>query len=114
MEDFGISINSDVVVRTQFFKYFHPKECFVSNGVLNRGLMQGGGDAAATATEGQQLNFVYPYGATLNVKEPAIPGESSYSKKNLVAFLCLDPKLGKTIFEEKSGQFILKVIAKID
>ena len=80
LEDFGITVNSDVVVRTQFFKYFHPKECFVSNGVLNRGLAQAGGDATAAATatstgaEIPQLNFVYPYGATLNVKDPSIPG----------------------------------------
>ena len=44
LEDLGITINADVVVRTQFFKYFHPKECFVSSGVLNRGLMRGAGD----------------------------------------------------------------------
>lgn len=81
LEEFGVTINSDVVVRTQFFKYFHPKECFVSNGVLNSGLMKGGGDAAPTETptEAQQLNFVYPYGATMNVKEPSIPVLSSGS-----------------------------------
>jgi len=26
----------DVVVRAHFYKYFHPKEALVSNGVLNR------------------------------------------------------------------------------
>ncbi len=29
-------INSDSVVRTNYHKYFHPKECLISNGVLNR------------------------------------------------------------------------------
>jgi len=77
LEDLGITINADVVVRTQFFKYFHPKECFVSSGVLNRGLMRGSGDDNEAA--GRQLNFVYPYGATLNVKDPAIPVLSSGS-----------------------------------
>ena len=82
-EDLGITINDDVVVRTQFFKYFHPKECFVSNGVLNRGLLTGGGDAGGLETQNhhqpvdQTLNFVYPHGATLNVKDPAIPVLSS-------------------------------------
>ena len=27
---------SDSVVRTSYYKYFHPKECLISNGVLNR------------------------------------------------------------------------------
>lgn len=32
---FGITINSDCVVRTSFYKYFHPKEAYIHNGVLN-------------------------------------------------------------------------------
>ncbi len=35
---FGIAINNDSVVRTVFHKYLHPKEVFISNGVLNLGL----------------------------------------------------------------------------
>jgi hypothetical protein len=35
---FGIAINNDSVVRTVFHKYLHPKEVFISNGVLNQGL----------------------------------------------------------------------------
>ena len=27
---------SDAVVRTSYYKYFHPKEVYVSNGILNR------------------------------------------------------------------------------
>ena len=30
----------DAVVRSQYYKYFHPKECYVSNGILNRALSQ--------------------------------------------------------------------------
>jgi len=99
LEDFGISINSDVVVRTQFFKYFHPKECYVSNGVLNRGLVHSGGDTAAPPlAEGQQLNFVYPYGATLNVKDPSIPvlssGAVSFPLNRPVAAFYTHPRSG--------------------
>ena len=32
---FGIMVNSDCVVRTSFYKYFHPKEAYIHNGVLN-------------------------------------------------------------------------------
>lgn len=32
---FGIQINGDCVVRTSFYKYFHPKEAYVQSGILN-------------------------------------------------------------------------------
>ncbi|GBG92120.1 hypothetical protein CBR_g54420 [Chara braunii] len=35
-EEFGISINSDCVIRTVYHKYLHPKEVLISDGVLNR------------------------------------------------------------------------------
>jgi intraflagellar transport protein 52 len=35
LEEYGISVNSDCVVRSSFYKYFHPKENYISNGILN-------------------------------------------------------------------------------
>lgn len=32
---FGIQVNNDCVVRTSFYKYFHPKEAYVHSGILN-------------------------------------------------------------------------------
>ena len=32
---FGITVNNDCVIRTSFYKYFHPKEAYVHNGILN-------------------------------------------------------------------------------
>ena len=32
---FGITINSDCVIRTSFYKYFHPKEAYIHNGILS-------------------------------------------------------------------------------
>lgn len=82
LEDYGIMVNSDAVVRSEYFRYFHPKEALVSNGVLNRAISQAAGkyvpglDDAAEKDEvnsmSQTLQFVYPYGATLNVAKPAI------------------------------------------
>jgi len=82
IEEYGISINSDSVVRTVYYKnpqshnrYLHPKETFVSTGIVNREVSR---IAAARSGEGSQvdkesLSFVYPYGATLNVQKPAVP-----------------------------------------
>ncbi|TMW69268.1 hypothetical protein Poli38472_001424 [Pythium oligandrum] len=91
LKDFGIYINSDAVIRTVYHKYHHPKEVLISNGVVNREIarvmneisgkkeivqreMPGIGDKAHALEKDQKgLTFVYPYGATLNVKKPAAP-----------------------------------------
>ncbi len=81
LEEYGVMINADAVVRTNYHKYFHPKECLVSNGVLNRAVGRAAGKGAATrggvggedVNNAQALSFVYPHGATLNVARPAVP-----------------------------------------
>ena len=40
MTNSGLRRPTDAVVRSQYYKYFHPKECYVSNGILNRALSQ--------------------------------------------------------------------------
>lgn len=78
LEDFGVTINSDSVVRNVYHKYFHPKEALVSNGVLNREISRAAGKVMTGIIEdenvgnnAQALTFVYPYGATLSVMKPA-------------------------------------------
>lgn len=38
---FGISVNNDAVLRTTFYKYFHPKEAFISDGAVTRSVVDG-------------------------------------------------------------------------
>jgi hypothetical protein len=40
LEQVGISVNSDSVIRKTFHKYLHPKEAFVGNGCLNDELVK--------------------------------------------------------------------------
>ena len=40
LEQVGISVNSDSVVRKTFHKYLHPKEAFVGNGCLSNELVK--------------------------------------------------------------------------
>lgn len=71
-EEFGIACNSDAVVRTVYYKYLHPKEVHVSNGVLNREInvaagkrpapAQGASAAAIAESSRSNLAFAYPYG----------------------------------------------------
>eukprot|EP00392_Amoebophrya_sp_AT5.2_P015561 g15768.t1 len=88
----GFLFKADSVIRTTFCKYHHPKECFIGNGVLSKDLLKhagrpGGADgvggrgagAESTRDDGMQhgaksaLEFVYPFGATMNVQKPAVP-----------------------------------------
>lgn len=79
LEEFGIMVNNDAVVRNVYYKYFHPKEALVSNGVLNREISRAAGKVVtgiiedeSTGNNAQALTFVYPYGATLSVMKPAV------------------------------------------
>merc|ERR1719272_111855 len=40
LEQVGISCNTDSVIRKSFYKYLHPKEAYVGNGVLNKELVR--------------------------------------------------------------------------
>ncbi len=101
IEQFGISVNSDSLVRTSYYKYLHPKEVFISNGILNKEIVRSARGLQKSAAkkdldakskniakklmemkddvkhDNAGLNFVYPYGATLNVQKPAFPLLSS-------------------------------------
>jgi intraflagellar transport protein 52 len=90
-------VNTDCVVRTVYYKYLHPKEVYISNGIVNREITrQACGRSVPEGRKGAKLspskndgraygsgegasgvNFVYPNGATLNVQKPAIPILSS-------------------------------------
>ncbi|OXB66553.1 UNVERIFIED_CONTAM: hypothetical protein H355_004560, partial [Colinus virginianus] len=89
LEDYGIVFNNDAVVRNVYYKYHHPKEALISDGVLNRGISEAARKtvlgAAGEDGKGRDsqhlrsgcvfcraLTFVYPFGATLNVMKPAV------------------------------------------
>jgi len=36
LEDYGLSFNNDACVRTVYYKYLHPKEVYVANGIVNK------------------------------------------------------------------------------
>ncbi|KAJ7525513.1 hypothetical protein O6H91_17G054200 [Diphasiastrum complanatum] len=64
IQEFGITVNSDVLVQSIQDKYFHPKEVLLKGeGVLCKELKINLG--------AEELQMVYPYGATLVVEQPA-------------------------------------------
>lgn len=78
LEERGIMVNNDAVVRNVYHRYLHPKEALVSDGVLNREISQAAGKKVTGASDGplgndpKTLPFLYPFGATLNVMKPAV------------------------------------------
>ncbi|KAJ6217546.1 hypothetical protein RDWZM_008703 [Blomia tropicalis] len=72
MEEFGISINNDKVIRTSFYKYYNPKEVLIQDGILNRALFQQAAKLNGSNVSGKTLPYLYPFGATLNVAKPAV------------------------------------------
>ena len=73
---YGITLVNDSVVRTVYHKYPHPKEVFIGNGVIYKPFAvaaNSGGKShlVQTKEDPEKLEFVYPYGCTLEVKSPA-------------------------------------------
>ncbi|KRX92107.1 Intraflagellar transport protein 52 -like protein [Trichinella pseudospiralis] len=70
-EHYGIIINNDSVIRNQFYKYFHPKEAYISDGVVNKIVTTAAGVVTSDNEHirKQLLKIVYPYGSTLTVQE---------------------------------------------
>ncbi|XP_022671557.1 intraflagellar transport protein 52 homolog isoform X3 [Varroa jacobsoni] len=104
LEEYGLMVNSDVVIRNVYHKYFHPKEAFVNNGVLNRALLELAGkrvDSAQEKRNSQGLAFVYPYGATLNVSRNSIAllstGTACFPLQRPVCALHQGPNSGRIV-----------------
>lgn len=93
LNEYGMKINDDSVIRTVYYKYLHPKEVYVSNGVINREIARAAERLGSTSSRGKDknrspeyqnnnerveedhtgLNFVYPYGTTMEVQKPSVP-----------------------------------------
>ncbi|KAJ8681260.1 hypothetical protein QAD02_017047 [Eretmocerus hayati] len=70
LEEFGIMVNNDCVVRMNYHQTLHPKECTVTKGLSNKYIF-------SKSRDDNDLKFLYPYGATLNVVKPSIVALSS-------------------------------------
>ncbi|KAI8825976.1 uncharacterized protein EV422DRAFT_491623 [Fimicolochytrium jonesii] len=122
LEEYGMMVNPDSVTRTVYYKYYHPKEVYVANGVLNREINRAAGKRVGVLAEGtntvpetgkfspSSLTFVYPFGATLNVQKPAIPilssGTVSYPLNRPVGAAYVNPNgSGKLVVVASTQMF---------
>lgn len=88
LENFGIIPNIDCLIRTHYYKYFHPKECYIADSQINSTLNKNKHD----------IKLVYPFGCTMNVMKPSVicfkSGFSSFP---------VDCPLGALYYNEKTG-----------
>jgi len=90
LEQFGIGVNNDSVVRTVYYRYHHPKETLIVDGVMSSNMKQAAlakpgangkvtkkfvlpGEPGANRKDKDNLQYVFPYGSTLTVQKPAVP-----------------------------------------
>lgn len=107
LEEYGMAVNNDVVIRTSFVqRYYHPKEALIhSNGIVNTELCA-------------PCSFIYPFGASLNVQSPAVPLLTSSNvcfpvNRPVAAFCPMDtPSRGKLVVVGSVQIFNDKYIVK--
>lgn len=88
LEIFGITPNIDSLIRTHYYKYFHPKECFIGDSQINSSLNK----------EKIDIQLIYPFGCTMSVNKPSVVAFTSGS-----ASFPVDRPLGALYYDEKSN-----------
>ena len=68
LEKYGMSINSDAVIKSSFTKYLIPKEALITDAYLQKMTVP---SSEKSSTE--QDAIIFPFGATLKLRKPAIP-----------------------------------------
>ncbi|XP_020286330.1 intraflagellar transport protein 52 homolog isoform X2 [Pseudomyrmex gracilis] len=95
LEEFGIMVNNDSVVRMSYSQTMHPKESLILHGLSNKSTFLGNYEYIG-------MKFLYPYGATLNVIQPSIVALSSGSiavpmNRPICAYHCVKNSSGKLV-----------------
>lgn len=73
-----LSFCTDSTVRPHYYKHFHPKECIIGGGIVCNPMYRAILDQNMLSTinydfsdEKSKIQFIYPYGVTLNVRHPS-------------------------------------------
>ncbi|KAL3275999.1 hypothetical protein HHI36_020730 [Cryptolaemus montrouzieri] len=92
LEEYGIVPNMDALIRSHYYKYFHPKEVFLADSEINTCLKE----------DKEHLNIVYPFGCTMNVSKPSSIAFTSGS-----ASFPVDRPLGAIFDNQNTGGRII-------
>ncbi len=127
LKNYGITVEHTPVVRTSHYKYFHPKNVFISDGVLHSDILKAKQASKVTKGDGEEelftslikrktssnLSFVYPHGLTINVEPPSVgllsSGQVSFPVNRPVAAAWRDSKPNSS--KTESGKLLVMASA---
>ena len=126
LKDYGIQFHGDSVVRTAFYKYFHPKQCFIDTLTIHPGFLRTiknikkskkidlmGDDELGLDDDDEDclLKIVYPFGQSIDI-DPKRPNISTIFTSGKIAFPMNRPLCAVT--SSKSGKGRLCVFGSIN
>ncbi len=118
LKDYGITFHGDSVVRTAFYKYFHPKQCFIDTLTVHPGFLRTIKnvkkmkkiDLMADDVLGQDdddddcpLKIIYPFGQSLDI-DPKKPNIATLFTSGKIAYPMNRPLCAVTTSKSKKGK----------
>ena len=118
LKDYGITFHGDSVVRTAFYKYFHPKQCFIDTLTVHPGFLRTIKnvkkmkkiDLMADDVPGQDdddddcpLKIIYPFGQSLDI-DPKKPNIATLFTSGKIAYPMNRPLCAVTTSKTKKGK----------
>lgn len=87
------TIVTDYLIKTHYYKYFHPKECLISDSSINQNLRR-----ADRVSKGD-MAFIYPFGCTMSVVKPSVvaftSGTTTFPVDRPLSALYYNQNIGK-------------------
>lgn len=90
------TIVADYLIKTHYYKYFHPKECLISDSSINQNLRRG------DRVSKEDMVFIYPFGCTMSVVKPSVVGFTSGTTTFPV-----DRPLSALYYNQNTGKYLL-------
>jgi len=118
LKDYGITFHGDSVVRTAFYKYFHPKQCFIDTLTVHPGFLRTIKnvkkmkkiDLMADDIPGQDdddddcpLKIIYPFGQSLDI-DPKKRNIATLFTSGKIAYPMNRPLCAVTTSKSKKGK----------
>jgi intraflagellar transport protein 52 len=117
LKKYGIRFRGDTVVRTSYYKYPHPKECFIESckvhpeflrsikAIANKKkiILNDNLDGDDDIDEDSNLKFVYPYGQSLDVN----PNISVVLNSGIITYPINRPLSACTLSENRKGRIFV-------
>ena len=118
LKDYGITFHGDSVVRTAYFKYFHPKQCFIDTLTVHPGFLRTIKnmkkskkiDLMSEDIPGQDeddddcpLKIIYPFGQSLDI-DPKKSNISTLFTSGKIAYPMNRPLCAVTTSKSKKGK----------